>query len=82
MEASNQIPLVILNGGTPQEAYKKSQEIFDKWIDFWWKRWRGLEKPKLRLKMVGDILSALITDKEGQRLLTKKKYFVEQVPGK
>jgi len=29
------------------EAYKKSQEVFDKWINFWWKRWRGLVKTKL-----------------------------------
>lgn len=70
MEASNQIPLTILNGGTPEEAYKNSQKVFDKWINFWWKRWRGLEKTKLSPKVIGDILGALITDKEGQRLLT------------
>lgn len=69
MEASNQIPLTILNGGTPEEAYKNSQQIFDKWINFWWKRWRGLEKTKLPPKVIGDILGALIIDKEGQRLL-------------
>ena len=69
MDASNQIPLTILNGGTPEEAYKNSQKMFDKWIDFWWKRWRGLEKTKLPPKVIGDILSALVTDEEGQRLL-------------
>ena len=70
MEASNQIPLTIINGGTPEEAYKKSQEVFDKWINFWWKRWRGIIKTKLPPKVLGDILSALVMDKEGQRLLT------------
>lgn len=70
MEASNQIPLTIINRGTPKEAYKKSQEVFDKWINFWWKRWRGIIKTKLPPKILGDILSALVIDKEGQRLLT------------
>ena len=70
MEASNQVPLIILNGGTAKEAYKKSQEIYKKWIDFWWKRWKGIVKTKLPPKVVGDILVALVTNQEGQRLLT------------
>lgn len=69
MEASNKIPLIILNGGTPHEAYIGSQQIFDKWIDFWDKRWKGIEKTKVPINIVSDILAALITDKEGQRLL-------------
>lgn len=70
MEASNKIPLVILNGGTAKEAYEKSQKIFKKWIDFWWKRWKGIVKTKLPPRVIGDILAALVTNQEGQRLLT------------
>lgn len=35
MKASNQIPLTILNGGAPEEAYENSQKEFDKWIKYW-----------------------------------------------
>lgn len=35
MEASNKIPLTLLRGGTPEEAYKNSQKEFNKWIKFW-----------------------------------------------
>ncbi len=68
MEASNEVPLTIINNGTPEEAYKNSQKVFDKWIDFWEKRWKGIEKTKVPSKVIGDILAALIMDKEGQRL--------------
>ena len=68
MEASNEGPLTILNGGTPKEAYEKSQKTFDKGIDYWEKRWKGTEKTKVPPKVIGDILAALLTDKDGQRL--------------
>lgn len=68
MEASNEVSLTILNGGTPKEAFEKSQKTFDKWIDFWEKKWRGIESTKVPTKVIGDILAALIIDKEGQRL--------------
>lgn len=68
MDASNEVPLTILNGGTPKDSFENSQKMFDKWINFWWQRWRGIKKTKVPLKVVGDILAALITDKEGQRL--------------
>lgn len=68
MDASNKIPLTILNRGTPKESFEESQKMFDKWINFWWKKWRGKEKTKLPPELIGDILAALITDKEGQRL--------------
>lgn len=68
MEASNEVPLTILNGGTPKEAYEKSQKAFDKWINFWEKRWKGTEKTKVPPKMIGEILAALLIDKDGQRL--------------
>lgn len=69
MEASNQIPLTILNGGTPKDAYMNSQKIFNKWIEFWWERWRGIKETKLPPKVVDDILAALLTDSKGQRVL-------------
>ena len=68
MEASNEVPLTILNGGTPKEAYEKSQKVFDKWIDIWEKRWKGMEKTKFPPKVIGEILATLIADKDGQRL--------------
>ncbi len=68
MESSNIIPLTILNGGTPSQAYQESQKIFNKWIDFWWDRWIGKKETKIPPKVVGDILAALNTDKDGQRL--------------
>lgn len=68
MEASNEVPLTILNGGTPKDAFKKSQETFDKWINFWEKRWLGEEKTKVPIKVIGEILATLITNKVGQRL--------------
>ena len=54
--------IIIYNNG----SYNK---IFDKWIDFWDKKWKGIEKTKVPIKVVSDILAALITDRDGQRLL-------------
>lgn len=34
-ESSNEIPYTIMDGGSPEEAYARSQEKFDEWIQFW-----------------------------------------------
>lgn len=74
MEASNEIPLTILNGGSPKQAYENSQKIFEKWISFWEERWSGKAEPKIPIQAVGDILATLIADKEGQILFWNKSF--------
>jgi len=62
MEASNQIPLTILDGGTSGQAYQNSQRVFDKWIEYWGNQ---------NMAEASYIVGALLLDKEGQTLLEK-----------
>lgn len=68
MEASNQVALTILNSGTPKQAYQNSQKVYDEYIEYWRERWLGRIKTSVPPQMVDEILGALITDKEGQRV--------------
>lgn len=62
MDASNQIPICIIKGMEPQEAWIKSQRVFDKWI----KKWRKRNIPE-----APQIIQNLIHNKNHQLFLRR-----------
>ena len=58
-----------------KEMRKEADELTNEFLKsvfmemFWDKKWKGIEKTKVPIKVVSDILAALITDRDGQRLL-------------
>jgi len=70
MEASNEIALTILDGGTPRDAFEKSQKKFDELIAYWGERLVGIKETEVPLEVVEAILGALLNDKECQVCLS------------
>ena len=59
MEISNQIPLTIINGGTPEDAWRNFQKKCEEWIE-WWSKTLNPVAPQ--------IISALLKDSKRLRL--------------
>ncbi len=65
-EASNKVSIELLKGKSVQESVEKSQEVFQKWIDFY-RHSKELEAPSILTWLIWDkMIQELIGDKEAK----------------